>query len=327
MLRRLSALLVMVCFAVPASAQLSVGFQEGVNGYAGTRDTEFRSGDAATPQGDKEFVTVDEFDNGNQVQGAIRFENIFGNQPGLVPTGVTIGFATLSVWSDSASDPKAVIGFHRVLAASPWDENSTWFSLGGDLIPDEGGLLDGDPILQNNIESLETPDAVVPSPQISDRFIDLDVTASVQAWYAGAANLGWGINNDTGNGWDIFSSEFVDPVDPLDFSKRPQLTIGYFLKPGDLDFDNDVDPDDYDFLLENLAIQLNGPIAQGSNGDLDFDRDVDLDDFSIFKNLYPGGAGGLAAALSARSSVPEPTTAAMAACAVFGLISLRRRTD
>lgn len=327
MLRKLFAFFVVICAAAPAAAQLSVSFQEGVNGYAGTLDTEFRSGDAATPQGAKDFITVDEFDNGNQVEGAIRFENLFGNQVGRVPAGVTIGFATLTVWSDSASDPEAVIGFNRVLATSPWDENSTWFSLGGDLIPDGSGLLDGDPILQDNIESLTVPDAIVPNPQISDVFINLDVTAAVQAWYAGATNLGWGINNNTGNGWDIFSSEYVDPVDANDFSKRPRLTIGYFLKPGDLDFDNDVDLDDYDFLLENLAIQLNGPIDQGSHGDLDFDRDVDLDDFGVFKDLYPGGAGSLATALATRTVVPEPASAALAVCALTWLVSLRRRED
>ena len=52
--------------------------------------------------------------------------------------------------------PRRNLAFNRVLAASPWDESSTWFSLGGDLIPDEFGLLDGDPILQNDIESAQT---------------------------------------------------------------------------------------------------------------------------------------------------------------------------
>ena len=124
-----------------------------------------------------------------------------------------------------------------------------------------------------------------------------------------------------------FSSEFVDAVNPSDFSRRPLLTIGYFLLQGDLDFDSDVDLDDYDFLLGNLAVQLNGPIAQGSFGDLDFDRDVDLDDFSIFKDVYPGGAGGLADALAARASVPEPSAVVLAILALCSLACRRFRTS
>jgi hypothetical protein len=172
---------------------------------------------------------------------------------------------------------------------------------------------------------LATPDAIVPTPNFSDGFLDIDVTDSIEAWYAGESNLGWGINNNTGNGWDFDSSEFVDTTNPADFSRRPLLTIGYFLLQGDLDFDNDVDIDDYEFLLSNLAIQLNGPIAQGSFGDLDFDRDVDLDDFGIFKDLYPGGEAGLAADLAARAGVPEPTTAVLLLFAVSSYACRRFR--
>jgi hypothetical protein len=331
MLRKIFAFLIAICTTAPASAQLSVSFQEGVNGYAGTVDTEFRAANPLDPQGDKGFVSIDEFDGGFQTQGALRFENLFGSQPGQVPNDVTIAFATLTVWVDSSSDLEAVIGFNRVLPASPWDESSTWFSLGGDLIPDPvTGLLDGDPILQDDVESLAVPESVVPTPEVSHTFVDIDVTDSVITWYAGAQNLGWGINNDTGNGWDFFSSEYIDPVDASDFSFRPKLTIGYQTVAGDLtgpggELDGVVDLLDYQFLLNNLAVQLNGPINQGAFGDLDFDRDVDLTDFGIFKNLYPGGPAGLASALAAQSNVPEPAAVTLAVFALCGVGCLRRR--
>lgn len=324
MLRKLFAILLVTSATTPALAQLSVSFQQGVNGYMGTLDTEFRAANPVDPQGDKDFVSIDEFDGGFQTQGAIRFEDLFGPQPGRVPNDVTIAFATLTVRVTSSSDIDAILGFHRVLPASPWDESSTWLSLGGDLDPDPiTGLLDGDPILQDGIESTADPEAVVPTPNVSNAFVDIDVTNSVRAWYAGAMNLGWGINNSTGNGWDFLSSEYVNPDDANDFSFRPKLTIGYQTVPGDLTgpggvLDGVVDLLDYEFLLSNLAIQLNGPINQGAFGDLDFDRDVDLDDFAIFKNLYPGGPQGLAAALSA---VPEPTCVLLAGIAILGFVA------
>jgi len=314
MFQRLSSILVaLVAAAAPQAvmAQLSVSFQQDVNGYSGTVDTEFRAIDAFDPQGTKAFVSVDEDDGGFQTQGALRFENLFGNQPGQVPSGVTIAFATLSLFVNSSSDATATISFNRVLPASPWTQDDTWFSLGGDLSTNPvTGLIERDAILQDDIESLATPDGVVPTPNLSNLFVDIDVTASVQAWYAGALNLGWGINNSTGNGWDFRSSEYSE----VEF--RPKLTVGYLLKPGDLDFDNDVDPFDYQLLLDNLGIHLDGPIAQGATGDLDFDRDVDLDDFALFKGLYPGGVAALEAHLR---GVPEPnvTVAALIACCAW----------
>jgi hypothetical protein len=311
-------LLVALAISAPATAvaQLSIVFQEGLNGYAGTVDTEFRAANPVDPQGEKDFVSVDEFDGGFQTQGALRFQNLFGAGPNQVPLGFTIAFATLDFNVGSTSDPEAIISFNRVLPASPWDESSTWFSLGGDLTPDPNtGLLDGDPILQDNIESLIAPDAVVPEPNVGGTK-SVDVTASVTAWYNGAPNLGWAINNNTGNGWDFDSSEHIDPL------IRPKLIIGYQLTAGDLDFDNDVDLFDYDILVGRIGVHLDGPIAQGAIGDLDFDRDVDLDDFGVFKDLYPGGGPGLAKALS---GVPEPGTAALLISAMLSLGILRQR--
>lgn len=319
MCRIASILLLAAAIAAPATtwAQVSVVFQQDLNGYTGTIDTEFRAANPVDPQGEKDFVSIDEFDGGFQTQGAIRFENLFGPGANQVPLGKTIAFATLSIYVTSSSDIDAILGFNRVLPASPWDETSTWFSLGGDLTPDpETGLLDGDPILQNNVESLTTPDAIVPTPNISSAYVDVDVTSSVIAWYGGAANLGWGINNNTGNGWDFEASENAD------MAVRPKLTIGYLTLPGDLDLDNDVDPMDYQLLLNRLGTHLDAPIAQGAIGDLDFDRDVDLDDFGVFKGLYPNG---VAAFEAMARGVPEPGSAVLALVGLCGLASRRRR--
>src|SRR5262245_27993578 len=202
MQRTLLAVLTAVCMAAPASAQVSITFQQGVGGYTGTVDNEFRAANPVDNFGTKEFISVDEFDGGFQTQGALRFDNIFGNQPGRVPLGVTIGFATMTVRVTSASDANAILSFDRVLPGhmtdphnsrppgvlptDPWGNLDTWFSLGGDLEPDPiTGLLDGDPILQDDIEALSTHDTVVTTPTVSGTFVDIDVTSSINAWYTG----------------------------------------------------------------------------------------------------------------------------------------------
>jgi hypothetical protein len=76
-------------------------------------------------------------------------------------------------------------------------------------------------------------------------------------------------------------------------------------------------------------VELDGPISTGALGDLDFDRDVDLDDFNFFKANYaeqhamfppPGGSG------TNVSSVPEAATAILAVLALMGTAGMCRRS-
>ena len=61
-------------------------------------------------------------------------------------------------------------------------------------------------------------------------------------------------------------------------------------EPGDFNMDGSVNEDDYLLLNNNLAGQLDGVVGF-PHGDIDFDRDVDLDDFGRFIQLYPAAAG------------------------------------
>jgi hypothetical protein len=369
MLRKLPALLILVCAidAAPAFGQKSVTFQNGVTMLSGgglyeaTSDNEFRAAAPTTSQGENEGVTVDEFDGGFQTQGAIRFENLLISQGGLVPDDLAredILFAELRLWGTSSSDADANITFHRVLGED-WDEDDTWASLGGDLIPDEFGLLDGDPILADDVEAAAAPDFQVENTEVDSAdllssglaaglplldaidtaFFRFDATDAVRDWLIdGQQNRGWAINNDTGNGWDFTSSELMTVLQSewtdaglLPENFHPALTVVFVDGPIlDLDADDDVDELDFAAFLDLLAVELDGPIQTGAPGDFDFDRDVDLNDFKFFKNNYadqhamfpPGGGGSLAG-----GAVPEPTSGVLAALALLGAAAARRRVS
>jgi hypothetical protein len=65
---------------------------------------------------------------------------------------------------------------------------------------------------------------------------------------------------------------------------------GTSVAPGDFNEDGVVNNADYVILSDNLAGHLDGPVGF-EQGDIDFDGDVDLDDFGQFKELFPGALG------------------------------------
>ncbi len=388
MLKRLFAGTALLFLPQLGQAQIAVTFQDGVTPllgggfYDGTIDTEFRAANPTEEQGENQNISVDDFDGGFQTQGAIRFGNLLISDGGLIPNGLNrdqILYAEFRVWKTSPTTSDAIINFNRVVGPDStsgdfWQEDDTWASLGGDLIPDAGGFLNGDPILENGIEAATVPDFqdgyplgdftkprdngiysssndgedlisiftgqiaanpnnITPAEQaeiIDASFFRYEVTNAVRDWLVdGTPNYGWSINNNTGDGWDMVSSDAEGMLNQGGFaldavSLRPSLTVIYATGPrGDLDFDGDVDLDDYQSLLDNLAIELDGPISTGATGDLDFDRDVDLDDFALFKGFYDtaNGSGAFAMALA----VPEPTAALLAVlCSLFAASSRRR---
>lgn len=287
-------LLAYCCFASSACGQFR-SFQQGVNGYTGTADTEFRSANSTTDFSNENEISVDQNDGSipglvNRTQAAIRFDNIFGAGPGQVPLDEEIFFAELVFFVTSPTAEDAIISLDRVLGADQnrttgsgaWQETDTWSSLGGSTTTNQAGVLEFNPIevgtsgtLAPGNEALAAPedslanpnDGQLTSPGTIENldFVSIVVTQSVQAWQDGAPNHGWSINNTTGNGWDFTSSEFAisNIADPADAAEAQAL----------LDF--------LGLTEEQVRPQLR--VGVGVSGDFDFDGDIDGFDFDILR--------------------------------------------
>lgn len=199
-----------------------VSFQQGIDGYEGTRDTLIRQALADAPQVASEILWADWPDGAgtNAMQSLIRFEEIFGNGASRIPTDARIEMAFLdmpSVGPDNMGDGGVL---HRML--QPWDDSlATWTS-----------LVNG--IQADGIEAAIDPSVVIGSrtlePDVQATMNTVEVTSDLIAWQAGAPNHGWALLPLTGgsNGWGFRSSKFISFVDPLrPEGERPRLRVFY----------------------------------------------------------------------------------------------------
>jgi hypothetical protein len=193
----------------PGRAEL-VTFRDGVNGYTGTADTWLRIQQPDTPQGSSSFRIFISTDGGH---GLLRFDGLFGTNPGQIPLGSTIVSATLSL----TTGPNAGTGhggtFHRMLL--PWDEaTATWNS-----------FTDG--IQADGVEAVTAVSAAAGSPTLTPLVptgpISFNMTADLAAWSGGAPNYGWAIlpwpGGHDGWGWH--------PSEESNVNLRPMLQVNF----------------------------------------------------------------------------------------------------
>lgn len=189
-----------------------VTFQEGVDDYIGTQDTQLREASATTDHGQDPSVGVDQSDSDLPIHALIRFDNVFGNGPGQIPLGENINSATLTLFSTEVDAPSTdTINVHRMLQT--WEESCTWAScFGGD------GIQPNDSEALSTIDASFVPDFPAPPPT---RMRTIDVTSAVAAWADGQPNFGWTLLPTGGGGYDIDSSERATT------NTRPLLTIDF----------------------------------------------------------------------------------------------------
>src|SRR5688572_9808010 len=131
----LGLFLSLLCAASIHAATTTTSFQQGVNGYAGTLDTDLNNGEPDRVQGSDDQNLADL--NAPIAQALIRFDNIFGTGPGQVPPGATIDSATLILRTSNVGD---LVRRFRVLV--PWDETTTTWNTMIDGIVADGVEMD-----------------------------------------------------------------------------------------------------------------------------------------------------------------------------------------
>lgn len=193
--------------ADPTGVQcVTVTFQQGVNGYVGTVDTEIWQLAATTILESNPNLSTDADNDGGPSQVLMRFDGIIGTGSGQVPARSTIRSATLLV---SAFDPGDTVNLHRMLV--PFGRGATWNS-----------MISG--VSADGLEASPHKDAFTFGKiAASTSVIAFNVTDTVQLWVNGKPNHGWVFINSGGNGWDFYSSEFEK------IEERPRLVVEYEL--------------------------------------------------------------------------------------------------
>jgi hypothetical protein len=179
-------------------------FQNGIDGYQGTVDTEIWALAPTTLLDSNPNASSDANNDGGESQVLIRFDDILGSTDWSIPLRSQIVSARLLV---SAFDQGSTVNLHRMLV--PFPKAATWSS-----------MIDG--VSADGLEASRQKDSFTFGKIAANTSVVVfDVTDTVQAWVSGQANHGWVFLNTGGNGWDFYSREFDD------IGQRPKLIVEY----------------------------------------------------------------------------------------------------
>ena len=199
-----------VCNSGTGTCDLVCAFQEGYNAYTGTVDTFIQEASPDSINGDMEGWEWDLSDGSPAGSnfGLIRFDNIFGTNPGQIPPTAQMTSARLTYTiggpQDATGEPARV---HEINVV--WDESVSYNTFGGDP-----GAAIGDEY-----------DPTIIDTALADTLYahTVDVTSSLQAWLQDPpSNKGWIFVpvGPTGNGAEVRASEYQTIP-----SERPMLTV------------------------------------------------------------------------------------------------------
>ncbi len=188
----------------PPSNTKQLFFHQGVNDYTDTVDTFLQEGSPNANNSNVPSLNVDARDNGGEVHGLLRFNDIFGDQAGQISSNFEIVSAQLEL---GVADPGSSLELYRMI--QDWNDTDTWNS-----------LVNG--IQANGTEAASTADAVTGS--VDTGLLSIDVTESIKAWQTNpSSNKGWAILPTGSNGVDFDSAEG---------SAAPRLVVEYIEPQG-----------------------------------------------------------------------------------------------
>jgi hypothetical protein len=223
----ISLFLLIAAAATAPAAIKTVVFQNGIDGYSGALEAglDMKSDTPVLKNNlwvGMEFIHPPENKTlprkllGDR-QVLIRFDHLFGSAPGQIPPDAAIISATLSLRvperKDAASDRRVFL--HRMLL--PWDKDALWKS----------PQWRGNGIQADNREAAAKADALF-VPNHPAATYDIDITASLRAWAAGAPNHGWVLletRKVEPNAAAFLSSNSQNPAN------RPRLSVTYDTDP------------------------------------------------------------------------------------------------
>jgi hypothetical protein len=197
------------------SAADTLTFQQGVGGYAGLKQTtlfQFGAGASSVNGGLAAGTwTVDggsgAYDDGQFKHGLIGFDNIFGGNPGQIPFGSTITSATITANYDDISTSDFAV--YRMLQT--WSPGTaTW-----------NGFTAG--VQNNGTEAAVAATTTFSNPNgnLSGTYnaYGTSLTADLQLFSNGTANLGWVVLPTSGNsGWGWTATQTNSPVLSVTFT-------------------------------------------------------------------------------------------------------------
>ena len=200
-------LIVMLGLTSGASAQITASFQDGVNGYSGTRDTKLIAGSSTTNYGSAAEL---EMDGSPDMSGLLMWDLT------SIPAGSNISSVDFTMYVTSATDDE----YELYPLLRPWVENEAtwnqyangqnWATAGASGAADRGNTVLGS--------------ITVASKGLYTMSLNSAGIAQVQAWVNDpASNFGFIIQDyeDARDGLDFSSSEHSD------VARRPALIVTY----------------------------------------------------------------------------------------------------
>jgi phosphatidylinositol-3-phosphatase len=176
-------------------------FQQGAGGYVATNDTWIEAANPDAPH-DAEANLV--ADGSPLSQGLIRFDQLFGTQPGRIPPGASIVSAKLAFYTGTTASDASLDRMDLYRLTVPFPDGATWNSMGA-------GVGVGS-------ETASTADFSF-KPRNNNVNVIFDVTETLALWQAGASNRGWAIIPSGTDGWRPASADAGSAAD------RPRLDV------------------------------------------------------------------------------------------------------